>query len=152
MILLIDDEPRFLNGLLDYLRSGLDPNETSYDVHVELWVDPALVYLHEHRAVVELVIMDVMMPAGRAFAEKDTRLGLRTGIYLYETLRTTEPDLPVLVLTNSHDADVVAYFTQKARADKPRCRFVHKEHYFPAQVKQIIGEMLAESTRQRPVT
>jgi hypothetical protein len=56
------------------------------------------------------LVVDIMIPPGQPYREKDTGEGLRTGILLYADLRTRFPDVPAFILTNMADPDVLAHF------------------------------------------
>jgi DNA-binding NtrC family response regulator len=50
-----------------------------------------------------LVILDVMMPPGRRYADADTSEGIFTGVLFFRDVRERFPSLRVIVLTNLQD-------------------------------------------------
>lgn len=62
-------------------------------------VDSALEYLdRDGRA--DVIVWDMMMAPGRAFADLDTSGGLATGRFLYERMRELKPQAAFVLLTN----------------------------------------------------
>ena len=129
MILFVDDEGRRVESYVDELRfAGFDVKHISN-------ADEALEFVKANYRQIDLAIVDIMMPAGPAFDDVDTENGLRTGIRLYERIRTLSLNLPVAFLTNVAEDDVAL------RADSGFRYFV-KRRYLPHEFAEEIRELL----------
>lgn len=62
-------------------------------------VDDALEYLKRGEPA-DVIVWDMMMAPGRAFAEVDTKGGLATGRFLYREMRRLKPGAAFVLLTN----------------------------------------------------
>ena len=93
-ILIVDDERLMTDPYIRALQRK--------QFHVEhcLTVDCAIKKIITENASFSLVILDVMMPPGEAFAKENTLEGLLTGVFLFQKLRKERPNLPFIVLTN----------------------------------------------------
>jgi DNA-binding response OmpR family regulator len=131
MILFIDDERREMDSY--YLELEL----SGYQVRFKTDVDAALIFFDDHLDSINMVILDIMMPPGKIFANSDTKLGLRTGLPVFERLREKSPHLPILILTNVSDTEVRNRFRQE-----DRCWFYRKEDVLPFELIQYIEEIL----------
>src|ERR1041385_5181227 len=138
MILFVGDE---LRGTDSYVQ---ELNFSGHEVKVAKDVDLAMTILLEAPSSVELLILDVMMPPGRAFRNARTLFGLRTGVFFFDEIRSLRPDLPILVFTNVTEHAVRARF-QGLEA----CWFMEKWRYLPIdfarEVKRILFETRAKS-------
>src|SRR5688572_21561640 len=119
MILFIDDEPREL----DSHRRELEMS--GYSVFFKADVDDALEFLDQNVNEVKLLIVDIMMPVGEAFKDAPHD-GLRTGLDLYERIRTKFNELPIVILTHVADEGVRDTFN-----NEPNCWFRRKEDVLP---------------------
>jgi CheY-like chemotaxis protein len=83
------------------------------------------------------VVLDIMMPPGTFYQDKDTEDGLKTGIFLYQDLRVRFPYCPFFILTNVTDPELLAYFHAG-----PLLHLISKEDYTPvpfaARVRQAL--------------
>lgn len=131
MILFVDDESREIDSFVRELKSS------GYDVAFHSTVDSALAFFDEHREEIDLIILDIMMPPGAAFAGKDTQMGLRTGIRFYERIREVSPDLPVILFTNVSDTQVLNRFKRE-----PSCLFLQKSDNLPFELAARVRELL----------
>lgn len=137
MILFIDEEPKWVEVYQRELR------DSGYQVVPATSTDEALSLLSAHQDQVELIILDIMMPAGPALRDANTERGRRTGVFLYRELRRLAPDVPFIILTNVSDPEV-----EKAFEKEDRCRFIHKYEYLPHEVREIAQSMLQRSVRK----
>ena len=132
MIVLVDDEKREMDTYLRELRLS------GYEVEFYQDVDSALEFIKDNTEQVDVVIMDVMMPAGAAFEDIDTQEGLRTGIYFFETIREVSPNLPFIVLTNVSNAREAERFSSQTS-----CWFLRKENYRPFEFVEELATILS---------
>lgn len=131
MILIIDDEAREMDSYVRELKLS------GYRVVFQKDVDDALEFLRQNLQDIRLVILDIMMPPGKAFKGENTRDGLRTGMFFYGRIREMAPDLPVVILTNVRDERVAKRFHKENR-----CWFLRKEDYLPFELVEEIGHLL----------
>lgn len=132
MIMLVDDEAREMDS---YLR---ELDLAGFRVSFQPGVDEALQLWKEEGPRIRLLILDIMMPPGKAFQDVDTSEGLRTGVHLYDRVRRDDPDLPIVILTNVSDQRTRERFQHDSR-----CWFLRKEEYLPYELAEAIGEVLA---------
>jgi CheY-like chemotaxis protein len=87
--------------------------------------DDALEELSSKNKEVDLVILDIMMPPGKAYEKEDTLDGLRTGVFLAKAIQSRRPHLPILVLTNVQNPETLSQLRQihsvKEILYKPDC-------------------------------
>jgi CheY-like chemotaxis protein len=133
MILFIDDEKRRMVSYVEELEFSLEQ-----EVHFETEVDSAIDFFHAQVPLIDLVILDVMMPAGDSFRESDTEYGLKTGLYLYKKLRVQRIDLPIVIFTNASDP----HLAKEIDIDKKGV-FLQKEDFLPAEFAEEIKKFLA---------
>ncbi len=102
LVLLVDDE---LLPMQYYVRSL-----TRVGCRVEHIVksDEALAYARAHANEIDLIVLDLMMPPGNAYANVDTDQGLKTGLFLLRDLRQIFPSLPVIILTNVSNSETLS--------------------------------------------
>jgi len=131
MILFVDDESRHMNSYAQ------DLTEAGYEIVFQRNVDQALEYLTEHVTEIKLLILDIMMPPGKTFKDADTDEGRRTGVQFYERVREKMPELPVIILTNVADDELM----DKFREDE-NCRYFQKKHYLPFEIVQEVKKSL----------
>jgi DNA-binding response OmpR family regulator len=133
MILFLDDERRIMDSYVRELEFS------GYQVAFQSDVDTALKFFEENLPQIDLIILDIMMPAGSTFKDVDTRQGLRTGLYMYEKIRQKASNVPVIILTNVSDEKVAERFRSENK-----CWFFRKEDYLPFELAQQIDEMVSE--------
>lgn len=121
-IVMIDDDFQVMTPYETALR------ECEFEVtrfSGETCVDQALEFLRQKSALVDLAVVDIMMPSGEAFDGNDTDEGMKTGIFLLEKLKTDYPSIPLLVLTNVRNDETlgqVARMIPEAKIlQKPYC-------------------------------
>lgn len=132
MILFIDDEEE-----MDSFKLGLELSEYQYQVILETTVDDAWEHLERNLDQVNLVIMDVMIPPGKLLEEEDTKGGLRTGLALFDKIRTKSLSLPIIVFSSVSDQRVVYQFR-----NKPKCLFLKKEEELPSSLPHRVNQFL----------
>jgi CheY-like chemotaxis protein len=135
-LLLIDDEltpgqDKPSGSYMWYYSEAL--REEGFQITEAADVDEALRELATDGLRFDLIVLDVMMPPGKAFAGANTQDGLRTGILLADQIREYCPATPVVVLTQfKHLA------TWQQLRSKPKFSVVSKRHCTPfAFVKEV---------------
>jgi CheY-like chemotaxis protein len=83
------------------------------------------------------LVVDIMIPPGQPYREKDTGEGLKTGVLLYADLRNRFPDAAAFILTNVADPDVLAHFQPG-----PLLRVVKKDDTPPTQFATLVRRAL----------
>ena len=137
-ILLIDDEPRKAQPLIVYLKEI-----RGWSVTQATNPDVALAYLPVHVTTrFKLILLDIMMPPGKALANHETHQGRDTGIVLFDTLNErTQGTVPIIIYTAR--TDVEEYFTDDQRA----AGFIQKPQT-PRQVASTINGVLSPDPGQ----
>ncbi len=130
MILMIDDEQKYVQAYIDDMMEA-------FEVVFEDNVDAGFATLQERLADIDLLILDIMMPAGKHRTSAETSYGLRTGLSLYKEVRQLAPRLPIVVLTNVNDAKLEAELAQ------PLVWFYQKDSILPDELRCEIETILA---------
>lgn len=94
IVLFIDDDPEILEAYIEAVAAL--PNVRP--VYVQT-VDEALAYLRVPGNPADVIVWDMMMPAGEAFAGRDTEGGLLTGRLLFPMMRELRPQAKFILLT-----------------------------------------------------
>ena len=132
MILFIDDESRHMGSYRDELKlSGCE-------VVFESDTDGAWEFFEKNTHRIELIILDIMMPPGKSFEDADTEEGRRTGVHFYHRVRERAPELPVIILTNVADDDLMDSFR-----DDENCWYFEKMRYMPFEIAREVKRILA---------
>ena len=90
-ILWVDDDiPRMisLHEMMAYEGHDVTPASSAEEA---IWI------IEQRGGEFDVVLLDIMMPAGAAFAGQDTDGGRKTGLLLLARIRKTLPDTPVVV-------------------------------------------------------
>jgi len=96
--------------------------DSGYKVVEVVGPDSAKEVLSSEGESFDLVILDIMMPPGKAYEKADTLNGLRTGILLAKTIQSEYPNLPVLVLTNVQNPDTLSQLRQIPSVKRTLCK------------------------------
>ncbi len=120
-IMLVDDE-------LSPKKSGPDGSymwyytkaicDAGFEVVEVVGPDSALQKLSSKSSKFDLIIVDIMMPPGEAYENENTLDGLRTGIFLARSIQENYPELPILVLTNVLNPNVLNKVREMASVKK----------------------------------
>lgn len=131
MILLVDDEKRRMESYVEELRLS------GYEVEIKSDVDSALDFFNENYKQIELLILDIMMPAGNVFENVDTKYGLRTGIIFYKKIRNLNLSLPIIIFTNVSNEAV----EKKISLDQ-KSLFLQKQDFLPFQLVDELEDFI----------
>ena len=132
MILFVDDETRRMSPYVDACRDSGLKTEFKSDV------DAAWEFVSHHASEINLLVLDVMLPTGARYDEQSQTVGgVRTGLTFYRDVREKNPELPILILTQSNDLEI------DNTADKDQNALVHrKQNVLPSELPDIIRGML----------
>jgi DNA-binding response OmpR family regulator len=108
-----------------------------YDVDVRTNVDDALDVFQKRGREIDLFVIDLMNAPGKTFAAADTKLGRRTGVLFYETLRRLSPEIPVVILTNVTSTDLRNRFDSESN-----CRWLRKDRCLPFELVAEVDNLL----------
>jgi CheY-like chemotaxis protein len=143
-ILLVDDEinPGAKGPDMDYMwHYAKALEEKGHDVTSVNRVDDALKQLQAKGAYFDLAVLDIMMPPGRALRNEAHLNGMRTGIHLALRIIREFPRLPIVILTNSRDAEI-----QKVLGEKENVRLILlKDDISPFDFIEAVEPFLSES-------
>lgn len=107
MILFIDDEPEKITGYTQAFELS------GFEVVLLSSIDDAYATLEDIPNEVEAIILDVMMPSGIGLDPVDTKDGLETGIRFLEWLKKFHEVIPIVILTNTINANKKFNITHK---------------------------------------
>ncbi len=108
MLLIVDDGKFEMQTIVEELELS------GFEVVWKTDVDAALTFLKRNPQQIDLLILDIMMPAGRAFKDEDTQDGLRTGFHFYERARVMAPHLPIIMFTNFPSSPILHFAVSRA--------------------------------------
>lgn len=126
-ILFVDDERRWTEIYVEELEAY------GYDVVFKSDVDEAYEYLQSNLPQTSLLILDIMMPAGKDMTDEETQWGLRTGEKFYDKVRRLSSTLPVFILTNVSDEHIEKKFRQELN-----CTFLRKAATLPHELSEMV--------------
>jgi DNA-binding response OmpR family regulator len=129
--LLVDDDRLPMQFYVKALK------QKGFRVEHYLEPDSALSFVEEKSSEISAIILDIMMPPGKAYKNEDTNEGLRTGLYLFSDIRKHCPHVPVIILTNVKNPITLAEFT-----GQPLVKVVQKMECPPFELTELVGETL----------
>ncbi len=149
MILYIDDEPRYVASFIEELEYEFGED----NIKLTSNTDKAISCFKQNSKKIKIVILDIMMPSGRAFKDEPTKEGLLTGFFLYQYIRTSHHNLPIIIFTNisedyifinvDDNLDIAKIINQiKLDIDKNKALFLLKENVFPCELVEEVNKML----------
>lgn len=131
LVLFVDDDKLPMKYYVEALkRSGLK-------VKYCLDVDNALEFIKEKDYQIRAVVLDIMMPPGKAYMHEDTKCGLRTGVFLLKDIRKSYPNTPIVVLTNVRNPKTLEEFEE---SDLLKIAF--KPNFPPFALVDLIKELI----------
>jgi CheY-like chemotaxis protein len=137
MILMVDDEKRWVSGYKDALEYS------GYTCELIDNVDDFGIFIDDEDklAAIDLVILDIMMAPRKRYSDEDTEDGMNTGNFVADDLKQRRPDIPIVVLTNK-DRDISG-----ERVAKLCDHYLLKKEIVPKALVDIISEMLGKDRR-----
>lgn len=132
MIVFLDDEPERIQDYVEVVNREF-PGQVSDYVDIKETLELV------SDGNVDVLILDIMMPPGLLGMDK-TEAGLRTGMVVYEKVRDMKQgaELPVIILTNVRNPNVVDYFQKQKN-----CWFFSKQDLVPRGLTTKIKEILS---------
>jgi len=131
-ILFIDDDRRRMRHYVDELVRN------NHEVVFEDNVDDALATLRS-RDDFDMVVLDISMDAGTEYRFEETVGGTRTGLPLYDTIRSERPELRIVALTNVPTLRIAPHF----KRDSNRLwRLVFKPEVLPHDFADLVSRFL----------
>jgi len=131
VLLFIDDERRRMAPFVEELEAS------RYPVHFEEQADSAWQFFETHKAEIKLVILDIMMAPGGIGDSESPGAGSRTGVLLFERIRSVTPRMLVIIFTNVSDPAVAQRF-----ARENECQFFRKASLLPHELVAEVRAML----------
>ena len=128
MILFIDDEPQYISSFVQAFELS------NFDVEVITSIDEALIFVENHSAEIDIIILDVMMPAESWIKYDECREGLRTGILFTDWLKKFDEEIPVLILTNANKS----YFKELTHRN---CQVYEKKEIDPWKLVERMDDI-----------
>ncbi len=133
-VLIIEDFKLGVNALAFALRSrGFRP------IHVREVDRLGQLLVSEAKYVA--VVLDIMLPPGQRYANRDHDQGTRTGIFVYQDIRALFPSLPILVLTHIADPQILDQIPDSDMATT----IEYKNDILPSEVANSIASMVSET-------
>lgn len=137
LVLVVDDEPVVMQYYVKVFQ------ERGLRARLVTNVDDVFPIMEKHKDEVAAVVIDIMMPPGTRYSERNSEEGLKTGLLLWRDLRARFTELPMLILTNVTRNDTLGLF-----AGDPKLRVLRKLDYPPEEAAEVVNEMIAVSSKQ----
>jgi CheY-like chemotaxis protein len=100
--------------------------------------DTGYEFAKENNQALQAIVLDIMMPPGERYRDRDTEDGLKTGVLLYEDLQAiVKPSLPVVVLTNVSNQE-----TLKMLPEREGLKIAEKLDVPPLELATLVEEMV----------
>jgi CheY-like chemotaxis protein len=96
--------------------------------------DSALSFVRDKKSEIGVIVLDIMIPPGKTYENLDTGEGLKTGVFLYDTLRQILPDVPIIVLTNVTEDETLNEFRQRG------VNFWQKASLLPSRLVKLVSK------------
>lgn len=94
-------------------------------------------YIRNRHEGIDLVVLDVMMPGGIMFHEKDEDpMGLKSGFYFYKEIRALYPHLKVQLFTNVTDLEI-----EESIESDPCAWIAYKDELLPFELTRRVMSM-----------
>lgn len=149
MILYVDDEPRYITSFIEELQFEFYQEQIKFEQNTDKAVD----FFYHHSQEIKIVILDIMMPSGKAFKNKPTKEGLYTGLFFYERIRESHTDLPIIIFTNipeeyiyndfDNNIDMAKIFNKiKLDIDRKKALFLQKQNFFPYELVKEVNTLI----------
>lgn len=130
-ILFVEDDPFHVIPYTDNLM------DAGFEVVVAESTSQALEALSSKRF--DLILLDVMLPAGDSFSSVETSGGFKTGLALARMIRRNYPSLPIAALTLSEDQEVKEWFERDSTVV-----YLEKARTNPRQLPRLIKRFLKD--------
>ncbi|MCK5601056.1 response regulator [Candidatus Pacearchaeota archaeon] len=132
-VLMVDDDKLPMQF---YVRAL---TQQGYEVKLCLEPDSALDFAVKERSNICAIILDVMMPPGKAYKDKDTDQGLHTGLFLFRDLRKLCEEVPVIVLTNVRNPVTLGEFSEG-----PLLKVAQKMDFPPFELAGLVDAIVTK--------
>jgi CheY-like chemotaxis protein len=102
-IIFIDDEPDRIEVYKEDLEM-VTKDSVANNTEVKLInnLDEAYQYIISNHDSIDLIILDIMMPAGKQFYNiEEDPFGVRSGLYFYQEVHEKYPNLKIIIFTNA---------------------------------------------------
>ena len=131
LVLLVDDDKL---PMLFYVKAL---EQKGLKVKHCLEPDSTLDFVRKRGEQIEAIVLDIMLSPGKAYKNKNTAEGLRTGLFLLMDIRKHCPDVPVVVLTNVKNPVTLDEFK-----GKPLLKVAQKMDCPPFELAELVCEMV----------
>ena len=102
--------------------------------------DSALDFVKERAGQIDVIILDIMLPPGKAYENENTNEGLKTGVFLLKDIRDKCGNVPILVLTNVKNPKTLGEFK-----DKVSVRLVQKMDCPPFKLAELVESLVSRA-------
>ena len=137
-ILFVDDELDYLKVYIEDIKLAASDNEQK-EPSIKQFdsLDKAYRYVKEFGSNIDLIILDIMMPGGKNFHNKEKDpMGLKSGFYFYRAERSNYPKIKINIFTNVTSEDI----EENIRADD-WAEIYYKDQLLPFELSDKIIEM-----------
>jgi CheY-like chemotaxis protein len=123
MIVFVDDEPRAIDAFHEELK------EKGYDVKFFARVDEAWNFIEQNHGEIQLLILDIMMPAGSKIEDKEKGNGLRTGLSFFGESKKRFPSIPIVIFSNVTDHETIEMVEREGGSFLKKTDFLTEEFF-----------------------
>jgi CheY-like chemotaxis protein len=137
-ILIVDEEVSPADYYIRNLRShGIDTTYCSS-------VDEAYKLIQRRGTDFAVIILDIMMPPETRYKDFDTDEGIQTGTLLFSDVRKELPDVPVIILTNVSNPNIINLIDQSTDIE-----IYQKMDTVPSALSKIVLNKINHSVSKR---
>ncbi len=131
LVLLIDDDKLPMQYYVKALR------QEGFKVEHCLEPDSALDFARKKGQQIDAIVLDIMLSPGKAYKDKKTVEGLKTGIFLSDNLQQLCPGKPVVVLTNVKNEETLNHFEES-----PQVKVIQKLDCPPFKFVEMLNDII----------
>lgn len=97
----------------------------------------------EKNEPIDLFIIDIVLPSGSVYSDKNPDLGLRTGLFLAQDIRKKYIDIPIILFTNWQFEDLQKA-AKRLSIRLGNCIFLYKHDYLPFELVDMVNRYFKE--------
>lgn len=103
---------------------------------------------------IDLFIIDIMMPPGQLYSDEKTDVGLLTGLFVAQDIRSKYTGIPIILFSNATFESVLRA-ARRLSSQFENCIFLRKEEILPYELSEIVTkyfkEMKLDSNRRHRI-
>lgn len=145
-IIFIDDELQRIEVYIEDLEIAFEQMGDKTSTILPFGdLESAYKYIQEWHERIDLVVLDVMMPGGNTFYDKEIDpMGMKSGFFLCKKINELYPELSVMMFTNVTDPDIEQYVEDR---DKTKLKLSYKDEMLPFELTRLVTNEYRKVTK-----